>query len=175
MAPQRNVSNTDNMIAQARTSESDRDSASIRPAVGEESAPEMHPLEPLLKHLAELREFALYYLEARTDQARVVVRRVLMRLALFAVVGLLGLVVIAAALVLALYGLSEILDAALGSHSGAGKLVVGCGTVLAAYVVGRVALGRMNQSTLQQTRRKYELRHEAQRTKFGEDVPQRAS
>jgi hypothetical protein len=134
-----------------------------------------NPLEPLLKQLAELHEFTLHYLEARKDRLKASGRRLLMHLA----VGVCGLGVILVVLLTSvsfvLGGLSQLVADALDSRLAIGQLIVGGVTLLALATVGRLAVSNRIWAAYQETKHKYERRHHAQRTRFGEDATDRAS
>jgi hypothetical protein len=138
-------------------------------------APNAHPLEPLIKHLAELREFALHYGEARKDQAKASAKHFIMLAGLVCVVGVSGIALVTTSAILVLTGLAEVVGEALGDRAGLGRLVVGGGTLMACIGMIWIALSRRNWNARQQTKQKYERRHHAQRVRFGEDVAQRAS
>lgn len=133
-----------------------------------------HPLEPLLAHIGELREYASTYLAARLDRMKLTGRMI----AFWAVVGLLagvmGLAAAVTAVVLLMLGIADGLAALLGNHAWAGYLLCGGGFL----VVLTVALVLFKRSWFRTSRRrtieKYERRHQAQRAAYGHDVAQRA-
>ena len=142
---------------------------------GSPGAPNAHPLDPIIKHLAELREFALHYVAARKDQAQVAARRLLVLLGIVVFAGAAGITLLVTSAVLVLTGLAAVVGDALGSSAGIGQLVVGSGTLLAFCLMLWLGLAVRRRFARQQTRQKYERRHDAQRARFGADVAQRAS
>jgi hypothetical protein len=134
-----------------------------------------NPLAPLLKQIAELQEFALYYLQARKDRLLASGRRLLLIAAVaccgFGVV----LVVLLTSVLFVLGGLSQLVADALDSRLAIGQLIVGGVTLVALAVVGRLLVSARVWATYQETKLKYERRRNAQRARFGEDVSQRAS
>lgn len=144
-------------------------------APGETESSDVHPLEPLLAQMAELREFALNYVEARKDKLKASGRRLAVGLALLCVAGVVAVSLLATSMVLILNGLSQLVGDALGGRSGIGQLVVGSINLLAVLAVGKVLVTVRSWKAYRETKQKYERRHHTQRTRFGEDVAERSS
>lgn len=138
-------------------------------------APQAHPLEPLLKRLAELCEFALNYAEARKDKALASARHVAVQVALACIAGVCAVAVLLTSLVLALTGLSQVVGKAMGGYPGVGEIVVGGGTILIVVAVAWLRLAVRKHVAQREAKQKYERRHRSQQSRFGEDVIQRAS
>jgi len=134
-----------------------------------------HPLDPLVKHLAELREFSLHYVEARKDQAKASAKRFMLLAGLVCVGGVIGIALVATSTILVLAGLATVVGDVLGNRAGVGQLVVGGSTLLACSGVVWIVLSRRSWIARKETQQKYERRHHAQRVRFGEDAAQRAA
>lgn len=145
------------------------------PAADPGDSAEKPLLDPLLKRLAELREFCLYYLVSRLDLWKLRGRR----LVLWSAVGVVGLVVAVTAIVvsttLLFLGVSRGLAALFGDRLWLGDLLTGLGFLTA--VAGGAAFGfhKMNDHYRRQTRARYERRKAQQRSEFGQDVSNRAT
>jgi hypothetical protein len=117
--------------------------------------------------LAELRAYAQQYVSAKTDLAKHTARKI----AVFAVLGLVGLVAAGAmlitALVLLLAGIAGAIGAAAGGRMWVGNLVVGF-LVLGIFAGGAMAgLGILKKAWMKATVKKYELSQQQQRDAFG--------
>lgn len=136
--------------------------------------PDVNPLEPLLKHLTELREYISYYLASSADSVKLSVRSALIK----AVMGIVGLLaasaVVITAAVLLLTGMAHGLAVLFGNRLWAGELTTGV-VVLAATAAGvYLGVSRLTKSSRRKTIEKYERRQDQQRAAFGHDVHQRA-
>lgn len=138
----------------------------------ETSVPEA--FQQLLAQLTELREYATYFVSAKTDQIKVSIRTN----AAMAVYGLLGLItlsmVLGTAVVLLLTGLAGGLTVLLGSGVWLGNTVIGL-LVLVVVALG-VFLGiqKWQKAAAIQTKEYYEQRQQQQRLTLGHTVAQRA-
>ncbi len=127
-----------------------------------------------LANLGELKEYVSYFLAAKLDGVKVSFRN----LAIYAVLGIIGLIaggaLVVTAIVLLCLGLSHALGALLHHTSWAGDLVVGLlllGGIAAGVVFGMKALtGTSHKNTV----KKYETRQRDQRINYGHDVHERA-
>jgi len=125
-------------------------------------------LDAVFKHAAQVREYALLYLETRKDQVRVTVQRVVTYL----ILAMLGLICLgtglAVAVALLLGGASRGLGILLGDQLWAGQIAVAllvlCLTALGVYLGVRSVTG----SSRRRTTEKYERRHVKLRSQFGE-------
>ena len=119
---------------------------------------------------AELGEYANHYLSAKTDALKLSLRNA----AVFAALGIVGLIVAAGfavtAVVLLCIGIAQGISTMLGGHPWAGNLITGA--LLLALIGGGVAvgLGMLRKSSKKATVRKYELRQRDQRERFGHDA-----
>jgi membrane protein implicated in regulation of membrane protease activity len=142
--------------------------------VAPESHDEPNPLQPLLAHLAEMREYVSYYLATSADSVKLSIRNTV----LYAVLGLLALVVGAAMLitaaVLVLSGIADGLTRLLDGHAWAGQLITGLVVLTLAALLSWFGIKRLMNSSRQKTIDKYEHRLQQQRTAFGHDVHQQA-
>lgn len=134
-----------------------------------------NPLSALLSHLTEMREYVECYLAARIDQVRLEARSS----ALYGALGLLGSVVLAGALVaatvLVMNGAADAIGRLSGGRHWLGQILVGGG--LLAITAGSIWywLRRHNAAERKKVTEHYELRKQAERSRFGTDVSQRAA
>jgi hypothetical protein len=127
-----------------------------------------------LDRLAELKEYASYFVAAKLDALKLTVRNV----GIYAVLGLIGGIVAATmavvAVVLLLVGAAHGIGAALGGMYWLGDLIIGV-FILGLIAVGAVlGLKMLTRSFKKSTVDKYETRQHQQRRNFGHDVEQRA-
>jgi hypothetical protein len=132
-------------------------------------------LAPLKAALAELREYADYYLAARVDGVKASVRRI----AALAIVGVLAAVVLLSALaastVLVITGMARGLAVLAGGRVWLGELAVG-GAILVLFTIAVAGGLRLwSASQRRKTQQKYERRRNEQRARFGRDAAQRAA
>lgn len=133
------------------------------------------PLSMLMSHLAELREYGECYLAARIAQVRLEARSS----ALYAALGLLGGVVLAGALVAAavlmMNGTADAVGQLCDGRLWLGQILVGTG--LLAITAGGVWhwLRRHIDAEHRKVTENYEHRKQAERSRFGTDVSQRAA
>lgn len=134
-----------------------------------------HPLAPLIENIAQLREFAAYYLSTRVDAVKLRLRRAAFAVAL----GLVGVVTAAAGLVMAvvlfLLGAARGLEALLGGRAWAGDLIVGGAVIVGAVVVSYLVARILAKSSRRQTVERYERQRSAQRARFGRDASDRVA
>ena len=141
----------------------------------QQAPPNPHPLEPLLKQIAILREFTLHYIEAQKDQAKATVRRLVINVAMGIVAAIIGATLLIVSTILVADGLAELISVALGGRPWAGKLILGGGLLVLFGLVAAIIIARLRRAERRRIIRKYESRHHAQRAKFGSDVTQRAA
>jgi hypothetical protein len=120
-----------------------------------------------LSKFAELRAYAQQYFSAKADQWKLTARNI----AVFAALGVVGLVVAGATIVIALVmlfqGLAGAIAAGLGGRMWAGNLIVGI-LLLGVFVGGAViGLGVLRKAWFKATVKKYELTERQQRETFG--------
>jgi len=125
--------------------------------------------------VGELRDYFGHYISARTDAIKLSLRNV----AIFAVLGMLGLIagaaLITTAVVQLCLGLAQALAHLLGDRMWAGNLIVGA-LLLALIGIGAVVgLKIISSSSRKRTVAKYELRQHQQREQFGRDASERAA
>jgi hypothetical protein len=133
-----------------------------------------NPFEPVLRHVAELREYFVHYWTVQKDAARATARRVLLWTILGLVAGIVALALLVSAAALALIGLSDALGVVFGERYWAGKLVVGLGVILLSFGGLGLGLYGWSRSSRKNTVQQYERRHSQQRARFGRDIHQRA-
>jgi len=125
--------------------------------------------------LGEVKEYASYLIATKLDGIKATIRNI----AIFAVLGIVGLIVGGAVLVTAgvllITGLAQAISALLGDSGWAGKLIVSLlilGGLAAGVIFGLKSLTRTFKSQLVA---KYEERQRQQRSNFGHDVGERAT
>jgi len=132
-------------------------------------------LRRLQAQLEELSEYARLYAAARKDAILASTRNV----ALWAAAGVVGLVVVSAALVtaavLGLVGLAQIIGIALGDRLWAGYLITGFGLLLIVALSFAAMIVQVRRRFRKQLVDKYAKRHASQRARFGHDVAQQAA
>ncbi len=125
--------------------------------------------------LAEIKEYASYFLAAKADALKLTVRNILV----YAVLGVMALLMagtaVIASVVLLLSGIAHGLGALFGGMYWLGDLVVGL-VVLGAIAAGAViGISMLTKSSRRSTVEKYESRKFAQHARFGQDVIDRAA
>lgn len=162
------------MSAQTNPPSAGREPPSANPAHPEAASERLPPVEhpgeafhEAARKLAELREFAAYYVAARLDALKTSVRNA----GVYAALGLIGLAagaaVVATAAVLLLLGIAGAFGALLGGRTWLGALIT------AVLVFGLMALGVviglkvLTKSFKSSTVKKYEERQRRQRQQFG--------
>jgi hypothetical protein len=115
----------------------------------------------------ELRAYFQQYLSAKSDLAKSSAKNI----AILAGLGIIGLFVVSAAMIIALVllfnGIAGALGAAMGGRVWAGDLIVGA--VLIALFAGGVVIGLsiVKKASLKATKKKYELKQREQLEAFG--------
>jgi hypothetical protein len=129
-----------------------------------------HPVDDLVKHLAELRDYAAYYLETRKDQLRISLTQLLIYAALGALALAIGVCAVGMATALVLLGVSGGLGELLGGRVWAGALVTGLVALGGLAAVVYFGLRRMTHTSQQRLADKYERRREDFRSRYGREV-----
>jgi hypothetical protein len=152
-----------------------KDRAQSPTSPGQAMPGDPHPLEPLLKQVAMMREFALHYVEVQKDAAKSAVRRLVFKAILGLMAGIIGGTILIASVVMLADGLAELVSVAAGARPWVGKLVVGGVVILTVGLATWIFISRLLRAEREKIIRKYESLHHAQRAKFGSDVTQRAA
>jgi hypothetical protein len=131
-------------------------------------------LHVAMARLAELREYAAYFIAAKMDGIKIGLRNA----GIYAALGVLGAIAGASFIVVAatllLIGCAHGLGALFGGRDWLGDLIVGV-VVLAAVAIGAVlGLKMITGTSRKKTVEKYETRQHQQRRSYGHDVKQRA-
>lgn len=128
----------------------------------------------LSTRLAEIGEYASYFISAKSDALKLSLRTAI----LYAALGVVGLIValsaIATAVVLFLVGAADAIGAALRGRAWAGDLVIGGFIILAIVIAIPLVLKKVTNSSRTKTVEKYESRKHTQDARFGHDVADRA-
>jgi hypothetical protein len=134
-----------------------------------------HPLEPLLKHLAELQTHVSHYLQATADKVRLSARQAAVWAALGLAAAVVGATVLVTATVLVLYGAANGIAASLGGRLWAGQLIVGSVVLTGIALACWLGLRSFTASSRRKTIDKYERQHYGHcpehRTGVGVGVP----
>lgn len=141
----------------------------------DKAVPPTDAFRAALHQIGELKEIGGYFVAAKVDALKLTVRTLIA----YAVLGILGLFIGAAALVTAtvllLTGLSGALGALFGGRAWAGAIVVSL-VILAAVGLGAwIGIKRMTGSSRKQTVKKYESRQQDQRSRYGHSIPDLAA
>ncbi len=140
---------------------------------GDASA-QQQPLDPLLLSLGKFSDYLHDYLEARKDQLGTTIRKI----AIIAVIGILGLViaitVLVESVILLMSGLAELLSSRWSNYPGLGEVFVGGDVILIGSVVAVIIAALWIRSARKRLVKKYESLHEEQRSRFGRDVSERS-
>jgi len=124
----------------------------------------------------ELKAYAAQYVAAKLDLAKLSLRRI----AILAILGIIGLLAGAAMVVMAvvqlLSGVAQAIGAALGGRMWAGDLIVG-GAIVGIIAIGAwIGLNRLSISSRNATVKRYEQRQRRQRAEHGgHDASQRSA
>ena len=147
---------------------------SDRPVDSEPVNPARRAFHEVPIYLAELKSQAAYLLSAKVDAAKASVRRLVM----FAVLGVVGILIAGGLLIsaafLTLSGLAMGLGHLLGGHPWLGNLIVGLLVIGGTCLVAWMGVKKLTGGWHLQTEQKYERKRNEQRGEFGRDVQQRA-
>lgn len=140
--------------------------------------PAGHPTEAIrdaLAKLAELREFASYYVSAKIDALKLTARRIGILAALGLVGAVAGATLIVTAVVLLLLGIAGAFAAIFPSHPWIGDLIAG--VIFLAIPVAGILVGMriLTRTFKTSTVTKYEERKRQERQQFGRDVRDEAT
>jgi len=146
----------------------DGDGEQDRPAPADE-------VRSAFSHFGELADYANHYFAARLDAIKLTLRNV----AIFAALGIVGLIaggaLVVTAVVQLCMGLAQAVAALLGGRMWAGNLIVG--VLLLGLLAGGVMIGLklLAKGSKKKTVAKYELRQSHQRNQYGRDAADRAA
>ena len=133
-----------------------------------------HAVADLKARVSELAEYISYMLSAKVDGVKLTLRN----MALYAALGVVGLIaagaVVVSAVVLVCVGVAGGLSALFGDRPWQGALVAG---LLLLAVIGAgtwFGLSRLMKGSRERTVQKYAAREQQQRAKFGHDIHERA-
>ena len=133
----------------------------------QEHAAPQEAMRDAVSKFAELRAYAQQYFSAQSDLAKLKARNI----AIFAGLGVVGLIVASATLVIALVmtlsGIAGAIAALAGGRMWVGNLVIGL-LILGIFVGGAIfGLGLVKKASLKSTMKKYERTQKQQRDTFG--------
>lgn len=128
-----------------------------------------------VNRLAELKEYALYFVSVKLDGIKLSLRNAVIYAGLGIIGAMAGGAVIAVAAALLVIGAAHGIGAALGGNAWLGDLIIGV-LVLAVVGIGAVmAVKWLTKSFHQQLVNKYQSRQQEQRRAYGHDVQERAN
>lgn len=133
-----------------------------------------HPLDPLLRHLAELREYAATYSQVKADRWKLSARQAAIRAVLGSVAAVAGIGFVVTASVMVLNGIAGGLAELMGDRWWAGQLVTGLLLFIALGLAAWLGVRSITKSSRQRTVERYEQRYREQQARFGHDAPHRA-
>lgn len=128
-----------------------------------------------VNRLAELKEYALYFVSVKLDGIKLSLRNAVIYAGLGIIGAMAGGAVIAVAAALLVIGAAHGIGAALGGNAWLGDLIIGV-FVLAVVGIGAVmGVKWLTNSFHQQLVNKYQSRQQEQRRTYGHDVQERAN
>jgi hypothetical protein len=133
-------------------------SAHATGAAGPDS-PSPHPLDPLIAHLAQLRQQASLYAEATADRFKLSARQAAIYAALGCLALLAGGALVVTSAVLILNGTAGGLAVLLGGRLWAGQLITGVVLLVAIAAGAWLGVRSLTGSSRRKTIEKYERRH----------------
>jgi hypothetical protein len=127
-------------------------------------------LNEALRHAAEAREYFIYWLAAEADRLKLRLRRV----AMWAMVGLVGLAILVAVIMTAtgllLVGVAEFIAGLLRDQLWLGAIITGGGLLLVAALAIALGLWSWQRSAFESVRHRFAARRRLQRAKFGRSI-----
>lgn len=163
------------MISQPRWNTGDADGAANDDAAQRPDSTQQ-AFDQVFKHLAEIRDYALLYLETRKDQVLLVVRQIVT----WGAIGLLALAAVACALVtavvLTMLGIANGVATLLDGQVWAGQLITGGGLLMIVALTIALGVRRITKTSRRRMSEKYEQRREELRQRFaGSPTPRCAA
>jgi len=126
------------------------------------------------ERLAELREYVSFYLAAKSDAFKLSVRNAVFY-AVLGVVGLLaGAAAIVTAVVLLIVGIADGIGSAFGRFGWLGDIIIGVAILGLIALGAKVALSKVFGASRKAMVEKYESRKHNQRQRFGRDIDSQA-
>lgn len=127
----------------------------------------------------QIKAYALYYLSARMDAAKLTVRRAVVYTIAGLVAAVAGVTLLVMAVVLLMLGLSDLINWALhfayaGLTPWVGPLVVGVGVLGSLILAAKVVIPRRFRAWQRQTQQEYAAKRQQQREHVEQDVHQRS-
>jgi hypothetical protein len=144
------------------------------PAPEDGSAKGPEAFRHLQSQLEELADYARLYASAKKDALTSSVRRAALWAATGVIAATIAVSTVVTATVLTLVGLAQFLGEALGDRLWAGYLLTGGGFLILLAIGVWVTLTTLQSKFRQQTVKKYESRHNAQRARFEHDETTRS-
>ncbi len=130
-------------------------------------------LDDLVRHLQELRDYGLLYVETRKDQIRLRVRQALVLSIVGSLLLLMAACGVVVAVVLMLSGVAGGVASLLDDRLWAGQLITGSVVVLGACLTLYLIMRGITKSGQRRTTEKYERRRQELRNRFGRDASPR--
>jgi hypothetical protein len=137
-----------------------------------------HPTDAIrdaMGKLAELREFAAYYVAARIDALKLSFRRIGIFVGLGLMGAVIGATVLVVSVVLLLQGIAGAFGAIFPNHPWIGELITAVIFLAIPVIAVLVGMRILTRTFKNYTVQKYELRQRQQRQQFGRDVRDQAT
>jgi len=132
-------------------------------------------LRQIRADVAELQEYARYYVSTRVDAAKAIGRQVIFWTVILGIAGVVFLAVIATAAVLLLQGIAGGLADAFDGAPWLGPVLVGALTLAITFAGLFLVRARVEKSALKRKQKEYGDRQTEQERWFGHSVAQRAT
>jgi hypothetical protein len=133
-----------------------------------------HPLGNVTQHIREVIEYANQYVETRKDSLRATVRGLIWKAALGVVAAVAGVTIVVVATAYLMSGIAHGLGRLFGGEDWLGELVTGLAIFLILGGVALFAIKSLTKKARERTIKKYELRQQQQRERFGHSATDRA-
>lgn len=133
------------------------------------------PLQPLLIHLAELREYLGLYCATRIDQWRITARGVVLKAAFGVIGALFGITAAIVAVALLVNGLATGIGLLCGGQIWLGQVIVGALMILTTFGGLLFVMRYLRIIEHRRVVDKYETRKRRERAAFGTDAGERAA
>ncbi len=132
-----------------------------------------HPLEPLLRDLAELRLYLTHYLAARSDAMKARLKAAALRAGMVLSATAMAIAFVIVGVIFVALGIAHGLSVLFGSPW-AGELVTGLLLLVAIGSIAWASLRFLRAQSRNRIKREYERRREHERRAVGKDVAERA-
>jgi hypothetical protein len=136
---------------------------------------EPHSLEQVITQLGELREYSVYYLNAKIAKIKLKLRQTAVYLLLIVLGTFAAFALIFTTIWLLLVGMAEGVGTLLGGRTWLGNLSVAAIVLIGICAVAWLTIVRRNKRSTIRTVQQYEQRQREQKAKFGHTVSEQAN